>query len=513
MRVLLILAASLLAAMPRAEACVAMPPSLLERPATASASRVLFEVDPAGSITQTMDVVYEGSPRDFGWLIPVPAAAEDVDVSVAARGALEALDSWTRLSFERSCERSQRRQSSGCGFAGDSGMLRSAGGMPNGVTVVQTGHAGPYAFSVIESGDGAALMEWLGDEEIALSQAARPVIDAVIARGGGSWVAVKISNDASIGQADGDTLKPLSLTFPGRVPSLAMQLSAISMQPEMTQVVFIAASEQYEASGWSNLSLKPEQLYDAQTQTHYGAWLAKVIDDAGGTAFVTELAAPFRELERPNRFMSEDDGEEGVDIFLNRLREDHSHLTRLVTRVSPWEVDSNPMFVPAPETGLNASRLVDLSDHRRNCEPAALPACAANYCGKDAQCGLDDQGRAGCLCPEGHAAQRIAHPFVQDTFEVVCRPIGAAFNMIPEVQWEDEMPCACEGGTCAMISGASVCICPDGQAAFVQDSGSLSCSVPASSSTITAAMAPRLLAHLAVVVAPRDFRAHLNLRC
>ena len=118
------------------------------------------------------------------------------------------------------------------------------------------------------------------------------------------------------------------------------------MQPEMTQVVFIAASEQYEASGWSNLAFKPEQHYDAQTQTHYGAWLAKVIDDAGGTAFVTELAAPFRELERPNRFMSEDDGEEGVDMFLNRLREDHSHLTRLVTRVSPWEVDSNPVFVP-----------------------------------------------------------------------------------------------------------------------------------------------------------------------
>jgi hypothetical protein len=480
MRIFTLVSLCFLAGAERAEACVAMPPASLDRAPTAATSRVLFELEPEGFITQTMDVAYDGVPHEFSWLIPVPAAGGSVEVSVAPAGSLAMLDSWTRLIFERSCLNKQRRRNNSFACASDLAVVGTIDpGFQNPVQVIDEGIAGPYAFTVLESDDADALMTWLDDNEIILSQAVDPIIRAVIERGGGSWVAVKISNRDSIDRAGGAQLRPLSIRFPGRVPSLAMQLSAVSMQPEMTQLVFIAAEGRYQAAGWKNIELNAEQLYDERPGFHYAAWLSKAIDDAGGEAFITEFSAPFAPFQHFRGFQAFDEQAGNPLEFLHELSSRRKTITRLISRVSPWEVTTNPSFVLSDGGDLNVTGSLDLSPHRANCGAPVQPSCGDVYCGKGASCALDTEGRFGCLCAAGEAAQKIAHPFSPEDKETVCRPIAPELNMIPEVLFDAQNDdCNCAGGDCSFYSGARVCICPEGQAAFPSAQG-FTCAVPA----------------------------------
>lgn len=450
-------------------------------PVEQNAERILFEIDPNGTILTTVEISYVGDPEGFSWVVPV---SETPELLTVPPSTLRLLDGATVPNIIAPPTK--------CTGPGGGGLMRMGGMAPTaedaandgGVDVEDLPQVGPFDPEVVSSDDPGELIDWLNDNGYLITEAMEPYV-ANYVTSGMKFLAMKLAPGAGV--AD---ITPISMRYTGTTPMVPISLTAVAAEPEMGVMVFVAGEGRYESDNFSNLTV---DVADVQADPRNGAnnyypLLSWLIDEAGGRAFVTEFAdtapATRQNLDNFFGFFADDDAE--AREALGQILDRNAYITRLYTRISGWEMEFDPSFARA-ETDATVSRTLDLSDRPavevcgNNNEPEP---CGQMYCGADAMCATTDAGIDGCVCPEGSVARVISEPtgpggFLQQT--IVCQ--DASLDLMADVLGTvdgpadpcDDATCG-EFGQCVAVNGFATCSCDAGFAAVPDGAGGSVCS-------------------------------------
>ena len=440
--------------------CSAANPIVVDQ----TSERIVFEVLETGDVRTTVDIVYSGNPEDFSWIVPVPEVPSELDVT--SRNFINQLDQNSFVQIfppildSSNCPRSTG-QALGGGFACGEAIIDQQGAAPppanRVVDVTELDDVGPFGdIVVVDAAEVSAIFDFLTDNDYTLTDAMRPVIRDYHDEGM-KFLALRLQP----GQAT-DAIQPLVFTCPqedGGV-SIPLRLTSVAAEPEMSVTVFIIANERFAPMNYAGLTVNPDDVHSLFGQNNYFPLVSKMVDDAGGRAFVTE--ASLSNLTVP---IFDDD----FNLVENRQI---NHLTRLYTRISPWEMTQDPVFMPTGDTqGQNpvidlSTRVLDVCNFN-----ITAPLCGTTYCGAGAECVATDSGPA-CLCPQGQTARSVSTPNGQQPFCVeddVTDPLAElAINAC------DGNPCGANG-TCTTAFGRATCACDEGFAAVTAGFNSVTC--------------------------------------
>ena len=450
-------------------------------PVQQNAERILFEIHGDGTITATVEIRYQGDPRDFSWVVPVPTqlGEEDLDV-LAPQNALLLLDDATRPQVIPPPTECLRPDAPPSPFGNEVTLLSASDGGGDGVDVIDLPVVGPFEPQMLRADSADALVDWLNENDYLITPEMEPMVGEYVASG--MWfLALKLRADAGV--AD---IKPISMTYPGERPLVPIQLTGVAAEPEMGILTFIAADSRYEADNFSNLviDLDAVQVHPLTGQQNYYPLLSWQMDAAGGQAVVTQFSdATTRATDAASAAWSWNP-DYGEDLaWLDQLGEEHSQITRLYSRMSAWEMTDDPIF--AESSGSAVSNVLDLSDRQKidSCADDArdrIP-CGDMYCGEGSSCGTTEWGD-GCLCAAGTVARRISEPLLGGPglrSTVVCDRLDSdMLGTMAEIGFSPGDPCqnsSCgSNGECVALNGFPTCDCDEGYAA-VDDGAFLTC--------------------------------------
>ncbi|MCP4873144.1 MAG: DUF2330 domain-containing protein [Proteobacteria bacterium] len=489
---LLVFVVATVAAVPAALACGgffcnAVQPVLT--PVEQNAERILFEMNGDGTVTAIVEISYSGNPSDFSWVVPV---SDTPELAVVPASTLLVLDDATAPTIQQQPTVCTERGygcdvggvgAAGVGFGCASSALRAgdfgAEDFGGGVLVEELEQVGPYLSEVVSSDDPAALINWLNKNGYLITPEMEEFVSDYVTQGI-KFLAMKLAPGAAT-----TDIEPISMTYPGDSPSIPLVLTSVSAEPEMGVMVFIASNERYQSSNWPNVLVDPVDVRadPSTSQTNYYPLLSWLVDQVGGNAMVTEYAGdigtPVNNGINTWSFQFQEEAD-----WLAGLRGRHSYLTRMYTRVSGWEMTSDPIFEPSP--GGTVSNFLDLTENDpiEICANDPTPLCGRTYCGEGATCATTEFGDEGCACPEGTVARSIQSPELNGLglYETVtCQRLdfdlmGSVDSLGPGANSDPCMNTDCgAGGSCIALNGFPTCDCADGGVAVPDGQGGLRC--------------------------------------
>ncbi|HBU48919.1 MAG TPA: hypothetical protein DEB46_11475 [Myxococcales bacterium] len=496
----------------RAEACGGL--FCGNTPVDQTAERILFEVNDDNTTSAVIEIQYQGRAEDFSWVIPVPAlwgvctagngevekdrvggvdrvrrcqigsddnpcseTASCQALEVVPPSVVRALDLMTNPRIIPPPTTCSDRGSRGGFLAAADSSVAEAGDESNGVEVTELPSVGPYAPILVSGSDAQELVDWLGENEYAITQEMVPLIADYVAREY-QFLAMKLEPDADVSD-----IQPIKMTCPGSTPSIPLVLTGVAAEPEMGVKVFIMGDNRYQAGeDWSNVAIDVNMVnFNPRDGSHnYFGLVSWELDKAGGRGFITQFAGPTGQgpLSGVPPMGNIEDAEETAD-YIRNLFERYGYMSRMYSRVSGWEMLSDPVFISLD--GGDVPRELDLS----NREPIEVcgdndfrVACGRFYCGEGARCGITRDGDEGCVCPEGTVARVISGPQgvgwnnARSTIYCANDDFDMLASMTPDANTPGN-PCQaidCGAGTCQVVGGAATCRCEDHQVAIMTDS-------------------------------------------
>ncbi|MCA9539204.1 MAG: DUF2330 domain-containing protein [Myxococcales bacterium] len=436
------------------------------QPVDQQAERIIFVQEDPDTVTSYVEIAYQGAPEDFAWVVPVPALPE---LDVWHGRAFNALDLATQPQY---------RGLDWCFLDADADGIPEAdeNGGDGEVQVLAEERVGPFDTATIESRDPRALVEWLRLNDYRIPPAMEPFI-ALYTDEGMKFLAMKLAPGEGT-----EGIQPIKMTYRAGGPAVPLRLTAVAALPEMGVKVWILGESRYGPLNMPEVLIPDAEVrFDPFSgQVNYPSLVARKVDDAGGHGFVTELAAPtapllqtIRNQRVPARF-----GQEGIDAqqALITLLESRPYITRLYTRLSPGEMDLDPLF--GPVAGGEVSNIHDLPGDPAeigcgfdaDADALRAAACDRATCGAAGTCvavGVDNwRYNAGCACPEGTVARAL--PDVQYGVATSCVDVRLNFTAPALDQGVLSLPDACasnpcgDHGECVTHNGFPSCRCERG---------------------------------------------------
>ncbi|MFN8635019.1 MAG: DUF2330 domain-containing protein [Chloroflexota bacterium] len=306
-------------------------------PADQAAERIVFTMDD-GTITTYVQINYTGSADEFAWILPMPAVPK---VDTADMTMFRDLDRLTQPVYigPRPPDCLQRRMP--IPAAAPAGVARSDG---SGTTVLASGEVGPFGYHVVTSPDPMDLVQWLRDNKYHIEDEMIPLVKQYT-DDGMVFLAMKLKP----GKQTTD-ITPVKLTYDARLPTIPLRLTAVAATPDMPVIVWIFAKDQTQSLNYTPITIADSEVkFSPFGGNDYRQTVVRAVDQAGGHAFVTELAQPTSALRPPS------------DPNVTLLFQQYPYLTRHYTRISPEEMTIDPSFDMVP--GLpNVSNVHDLSN-------------------------------------------------------------------------------------------------------------------------------------------------------
>lgn len=491
--------------------------------------QIIFEVED-GHVTAHVSIRYEGEPESFAWMVPVPSVP-DLDLSPAALFGL--IDDATApiVSIRREslcpdpayvcdyhpaprCPQYEDPYANGGNNGANNGANNGwdgsadSGGSPEenpgGVVVHQRQVVGSYDTIVFGAEEAEGAIQWLIDEGFLVNDTMAPYMQPYL-NGGMLFIASKLIAGAGV-----EEIKPLQMRFEAENPMIPLQLTAVAAEPELAVTAFIYSDAYFSPVDHPVLGVPPGLISEDDTRrSNYPMVLSRLVDQAGGDGFMVEYAgAPLATIPNedsvccsdgwdqcgiafdgqcqcPGTDFDQEDcgGEDAADLvegieMLRELRDKHTHLTRLTTRLSPHEMTFDPMFAPAPIEPVGRLVLEGSAKSLASCEEdvvdrgiyesaAEFKSCATTYCGEGV-CVATSQG-AGCLCNQGFVARGFTDMDGQGS--VTCVPATPTVNhganglQVPDACREVE----CGTGRCVSQNGFPACACLGGHAAVARE--------------------------------------------
>lgn len=444
-------------------------------PVDQTTARMVFVVDDdAGRVCNHLSIRYQGAPESFAWVVPVPA---EPDVDDSSEEVFDALDRAAAMYVVpppqdySACLGSvgDSEPGCGCGGPGGGGDAKSArGGEPGGdlgdaeppVTVISRTHTDNYEVTVVGTESTQSLVTWLRANDYNYSDNMAPALEAYVQEGQ-LFAAFKL-----LAGREATDIAPVVLCYDADGPAIPLRLAAIAAQPYLSIQVDILADETYGPANFVVIKPDGTQLaYDPQTgRTNYFEWVARTVAEGQGHRIVLQWA-----------------GTHSIDPYYapRELVRVPPVLSRYYTRISPEQMDRDPVFQPGAASYDGA---IDLSSHPTldGCAiPVTPPACWDNFCGLGATCltGPND-ANAYCRCADDQLAQRVAGP--DGIARVACVPAQNPLGVTDEAAGAGSTldPCTdydCGLGRCRHKNGFPACDCEEGAGATVEGAGLVRC--------------------------------------
>ena len=312
-----------------------------DTPVDQNAERIIFAQNRDGTLSTYIQIQYTGSAPDFSWVLPLPhpIGPEDVEVPEDAMAAFTELEVATDVVIfppelpECALEAIRNRPTSVPMAVAESAS----------VEVYASGEVGPYGFDVVGSEDPGALIAWLRDHEYRVTEPMEPLIDLYVEEDF-VFLAMRL-----LPEQGAEDVQPVKVTYPSSTPMIPLRLTAVAANPDMAVMVWVYADLPAVPVNYADLEIADTDMtFFTFGGNNYRQLLSEGADEFGGQAFVTEYAAPSRELAV-------------VHPLLRELRETHPYVTRLNTVISPEEMTVDPVFGYNPQRK-DVSNIRDLSN-------------------------------------------------------------------------------------------------------------------------------------------------------
>ena len=284
-------------------------------PVDQDAERIIFTQNRDGTVSAYVQIEYTGAAPDFSWILPLPEAATDpVFIPPPVPECVSLQPTQTPAAMAASVE------------------------------VFASGEVGPYGFDVVGSDDPDALVGWLRDNGYRVTADMEPIINLYVEEQF-VFLAMKLRPDQGV-----QDIEPVKVTYPSERPMIPLRLTAVAANPNMAVMVWIYADRQATPVNYASMNIANDELvfFGWGGGHNYRQLMSDGADEYGGQAFITEYAAPSRELRI-------------VHPLLRELRDRHPYVTRLNTVISPEEMTVDPVFDYDAQLK-DVSNVRDLSD-------------------------------------------------------------------------------------------------------------------------------------------------------
>ena len=311
----------------------------IDSPVDQNAERIIFTQNSDGTVSAYVQIEYTGSAPDFSWILPLPdvIGAEDIEVPEDAMEAFRELEVATDPVFIPpplpECATKPTAVL-------EAVVVESA----DAVEVFASGEVGPYGFDVVGSEDPDALVTWLRENSYRVTKEMEPLIDIYVEEEF-VFLAMKLRPDQGV-----QDVEPVKVTYPSTGPMIPLRLTAVAANPNMAVMTWIYADRQAVPVNYAKMEIANEELifFGRGERNNYRQLMSQKADEYGGQAFITEYAAPTRELLV-------------VHPLLQELSRRYAYVTRLNTVISPEEMTVDPVFDYDPQLK-DVSNVRDLSD-------------------------------------------------------------------------------------------------------------------------------------------------------
>jgi len=308
-------------------------------PVDQNAERIIFTQNKDSTISAYIQIQYTGLAADFSWILPLPSpiGPEDVEVPEDAMAAFTELEVATDPVFipppMPQCAMQFRLETTLSLFA--------AAVSP--VEIYASGEVGPYEFDVIGTQDPEALVGWLHQHNYRVTQEMEPLINVYVEEGF-VFLAMRLLPDQGA-----QNVQPVKITYAAERPMVPLRLTAVAANPDMAVMIWFYADKQAMPVNYAEIHIPYEDLtfFSFGGSSNYRQLMGERTDDFGGQAFITEYAAPTRELAVTHP-------------LLKQLGSRYPYVTRLNTVISPEEMTVDPVFDYDPQRK-DVSNIHDLS--------------------------------------------------------------------------------------------------------------------------------------------------------
>ena len=303
-------------------------------PVDQAAERVVFTMD-EGTVSTYVQINYVGKAEDFAWVLPLPAVPK---VETAEMAMFRDLDRLTQPVYIAPRPPACLNRPMPAMAPAPAGRAESS------TTVLASGEVGPYGYHVVTSPDPDDLVKWLRDNGYHIADEMVPLVKAYTDEGL-IFLAMRLKQ----GQGSNDIV-PVKLTYESSLPAIPLRLTAVAATPDMPVIVWIFAKDQAQSINFTPITIADSEVkFSPFGGNDYRQTVVRAVDQAGGRAFVTELAQPTGQIRPPS------------DPAVQLLFQQYPYLTRLYTRISPDEMTIDPVFDMTP--GLpTVSNIHDLSN-------------------------------------------------------------------------------------------------------------------------------------------------------
>lgn len=380
-----------------------VPPNPTGTPTAVDAHRMVITVAPGQTILWDQ-IVYEGDPGDFVWVLPV---APGTRVELSDNTFFEALTETTQITM-RAPAPPRLRCPEACGtfnwFGGSSPAAVDAG--RGGVTVEHQGVIGPYETATIMSDDPAALVAWMNEHGYLVDDALLPTI-AHYASMGLSFSILRLQASASV-----DRMQPVRVAMRGTSPTLPLRMVAAGAGVDLELELFVLAESRMEVSSYGNAEVDRAAItYDWATGTFdYDARFEDALfaGEGPGTNWVTEYAMPLPSFSLLQRTTYDDRGtmhssEADVAAASGAFPSGASlHLTRLRTRLRANDLRED--LTLRLSTGGEISNLIEVTRELNRAREPVCPVCESSDGLSPG--GVSDRGRGSSYRCASSAASR-----------------------------------------------------------------------------------------------------------
>lgn len=269
-----------------AHACGCFAPPDPSVPIVQAGERIVFSHD-AGKVTAHIQIQYQGSASEFGWILPLPAVPEfALGVEELFARIVNATQPKYRLTRQFGDQCNAVLASGGA--RGNSESSDGFSGTPQdpapGVLVVEDS-VGPYDYAVLRADSKDEMLEWLNENRYFIPGGTEEVMDPYV-RPGAYFLALKLRKGSDAGD-----LQPVVLTYESDLPMIPIILTQVAANPNMGIQVWTLGESRGIPRNYRHTVLNTEHLDWANAGANYNDLVISAVDEAEGHhSFITEFA-------------------------------------------------------------------------------------------------------------------------------------------------------------------------------------------------------------------------------
>jgi hypothetical protein len=297
-----------------ATACGCFTPPDPSVPIVQAGERIAFAMAD-GVVTAHIQIQYQGTATDFGWLLPLPSVPT---LDLGTDELFTQLTSKTQPQYkinrvyEGNCSFDPSRgggfglggtpSANGAGGGGSGG----GGGDQSGTPLVYQDSVGPYDYAVLKADTKDAMLQWLADNRYFVPAGTDDAIGPYI-RPGSFFLALKLKKGNDVGD-----LQPVVVEYASDLPMIPLVLTSVAANPHMgIQVWMLGAGRAIPRNYYHTVINDAKLDWINGSQNYNDVIIAATGEAPDKHSFVTEYAGDVSPMQNvlnpPGRFGSQSD--------------------------------------------------------------------------------------------------------------------------------------------------------------------------------------------------------------